>query len=118
MGYTTLKKTPFFIIKKISYLIKLNFAVFFWVEGVCRTLEFAPPLDGNALINHVFKTIYLDKQDACRVACYLNNDCWSYNFGRHPSGLSVCQLSDSDHMQHPGDLKKSSGFIYRGTKVH
>ena len=28
------------------------------------------------------------------------------------------ELSDSDHMQHPGDPKKSSGFIYRGTKVH
>ena len=88
-------------------------------EGVCRILEFTAPQDGDALINHVFKTIHLHGQDACRVACYLDNNCLSYNFGRHdPDGDFVCQLSDSDHMQHPGDLKKSRGFIYTGTKVH
>ena len=95
----------------MSHLIKLNFAVFFGKVSV----EYLSSLHR---LTETPKTIYLDKKDACRVAYYLDNDCLSYNFGRHPSGLSLCQLSDSDHMQHPGDLKKSSGFVYRGTKVH
>lgn len=85
-------------------------------SGFCRILEFTPPLDGHALVDHVIRTISLDRQDACRVACYLDNDCLSYNFGRRPDGDYICQLSDSDHYQHPYDLKKSSDFIYRGTE--
>ena len=88
-----------------------------FISDSCRTLEFYPTLDGHALINHVIKNISLEKQGSCRVACYLDNDCLSYNFGRLQDKVSMCQLSDSDHIQHPEDLKKSSGFIYRGTVV-
>ncbi|XP_068691883.1 uncharacterized protein [Montipora foliosa] len=77
----------------------------------CRTLEFIPAIDGHVLINHVIKNITLDGQDTCSIACYLDEDCLSYNVGH-----SVCQLSDSDHKQHPYDLKASNGFIYVGTE--
>ncbi|XP_068694431.1 uncharacterized protein [Montipora foliosa] len=77
----------------------------------CRALVFIPAIDGHVLINHVIKNITLDGQDTCRIACYLDEDCLSYNVGH-----SVCQLSDSDHKQHPDDLKASDGFIYVGTE--
>ena len=94
-------------LKKILFRKLIQLFLVYFYKGVCRILEFTAPLDGNALINHVFKTIYLQRQDACRVACYLDNNCLSYNFGRHDlDGDFVCQLSDSDQMQHPGDLKK------------
>ena len=89
----------------------------FNLSDACRTLEFMLPLDGNALVNHVIRNITLERQDACRVACYLDNDCLSYNFGRLQDGNYICQLSDSDHVQHPQDLKKNHVFIYRGTEV-
>ena len=77
-----------------------------------------PIIDGHALQNHVIKNISLERQDACQVACYLENDCLSYNFGQLQGGDHICQLSDSDHIQHPGDLKITDGFSYKGTKVH
>ena len=29
----------------------------------------------------------------------------------------LCQLSDSDHVQHPDDLKSAAGFMYRKIEV-
>ena len=29
----------------------------------------------------------------------------------------LCQISDSDHVQHPNDLKPTEGFTYRGMEV-
>lgn len=89
----------------------------FLVSDACRALEFLPPIDGHALMNHVTRNITLDRQDACRISCYLDNNCLSYNFGHLQDGDFLCQLSDSDHIQHPEDLKKSDGFVYSGTEV-
>ena len=87
------------------------------LSDACRSLEFTPPRDRHALVNHVMRNITLAREDACRVACYLDDYCLSYNFGRLQDGHFVCQLSDSDHKQHPEDLKEIDGFLYLGTKV-
>ncbi|KAL9969885.1 hypothetical protein ACROYT_G022157 [Oculina patagonica] len=84
-------------------------------NDICRTLEFTSVIDGQALENHVIKNISLESQDTCRMACYLDNACLSYNFGRLQDHNYVCQLSDSDHYQHPKDLQQRKGFVYRGT---
>ncbi|KAL9951580.1 hypothetical protein ACROYT_G044264 [Oculina patagonica] len=39
----------------------------------------------------------------------------SMNIGPPIKDTVTCQLSDSDHIQHPGDLKPLEGFRYRGT---
>ncbi|PFX13090.1 ALK tyrosine kinase receptor [Stylophora pistillata] len=47
----------------------------------------------------------------------MEDKCKSINMG--PSGEKdqfLCQLSDSDHLQHPKDLKPIAGFMYRGTE--
>lgn len=85
---------------------------------VCRTLKFTLPIDGQALENHVIKNISLESQDVCQMACYLDNACLSYNFGRLQNESYVCQLSDSDDYQHPNDLQQREGFVYGGTVVH
>ena len=41
----------------------------------------------------------------------------SVNSGPPINDKVVCELSDSDHMQHPEDLKSRCGWIYRGTEV-
>ena len=87
------------------------------LSDACRSLEFTPPHDGHALVNHVMMNITVDRQDSCRVSCYLDDYCLSYNFGRLKDRHFVCQLSDSDHIQHPEDLKKIDGFVYLGTEV-
>lgn len=77
----------------------------------CRTLEFAYEINGHALVNHVIRNISVDSSDICKLKCYLDEFCLSINFGHF-----ICQLSDSDHTQHPQDLKKTDGFLYVGTE--
>ena len=39
------------------------------------------------------------------------------NIGPPIKDTVTCQLSDSDDIQHPGDLKPLEGFMYRRTEV-
>ena len=43
--------------------------------------------------------------------------CVSVNIGPSTDEKFICELSDSDHMKHPEDLKKREGFLYIGTEV-
>ena len=43
--------------------------------------------------------------------------CVSVNIGPPTDEKFICELSDSDHMTHPEDLKKREGFLYIGTEV-
>ena len=88
----------------------------------CRSLRFVTPVGGYALRRHVFKEIHLqmgiELSGDCRQQCLLERTCVSINIGSpDKNGLMVCQLSDSDHIQHPKDLKPQEGFIYWATEV-
>jgi len=41
----------------------------------------------------------------------------SVNIGPLINNKVVCELSNSDHMQHPEDLKPRHGWTFRGTEV-
>ena len=43
--------------------------------------------------------------------------CVSVNIGPPTDEKFICELSDSDHMSHPEDLKKREGFLYIGTEA-
>ena len=48
----------------------------------------------------------------------MENSCVSVNIGPpDKNGLRVCQLSDSDHTQHPDDLNPREGYLYWASKV-
>ena len=86
------------------------------VQG-CRVLQFASPKVGKALVNHVIKNISVGSPDVCEIECYLDNRCLSYNYGDQGNVRHKCELSDSDHKQHPRDLQQRLGFSYGGTEV-
>ena len=44
--------------------------------------------------------------------------CISVNIGPPTDEKFICELSDSDHMKHPADLKMREGFLYIGTEVN
>ena len=94
-----------------------NFILIWSSSDVCRTLAFIPPIEGHALVNHVIRNITLDRQHTCQVECYLDNHCLSFNFGHNQDGEPICELSDSDHRQHPEDLWIRERFTYVGTEV-
>ncbi|XP_078382078.1 uncharacterized protein LOC144664745 isoform X1 [Oculina patagonica] len=53
----------------------------------------------------------------CRVLCGAESTCVSINIGPPANdGFSLCQLSNSDHIRHPDDLKPQEGFLYWATQ--
>ena len=91
------------------------------VSGNCgqnnRRITFLTPvrgfyLEGNVISNHSVE-LNLDCQDQCALA----RECVSYNTGPTNNNKLTCELSNSDQLQHPEDLKPRKDWIYRGTQV-
>ena len=53
----------------------------------------------------------------CRNWCTMEDRCTSINMVPREKDEMICQLSDSDQLQHPNDLKPTAGLMYRGTEV-
>ena len=77
--------------------------------------------DGYALVNHILKNISLPvgmhTYSNCKNRCMMEDRCKSINMGPEDKDKVLCQISDSDHVQHPNDLKPTEGFTYRGMEV-
>ena len=77
--------------------------------------------DGYALVNHILKNISLPvgmhTYSNCKNRCMMEDRCKSINMGPEDKDKVLCQISDSDHVQHPSDLKPTDGFTYRGMEV-
>ena len=93
--------------------------------GLCRRLKFSTKIDEYALQFHVIKkfhlSIYVGQSvpSACTHRCIMDPVCVSVNIGP-PNATDekfICELSNSDHMKHPEDLKKREGFLYINTEV-
>ena len=85
---------------------------------MCRKLEFHQQLQGRVLIGHVFKSIFVEDEENCKLNCYLENDCVSYNFAsRLVSNKHLCELSDSDNREYPQDLREENDSVYGASKV-
>ena len=72
-------------------------------------------------MGHVLKNISLPigmhMNSHCRNWCTMEDRCTSINMGPEKKDKVLCQLSDSDHVQHPDDLKSAVGFMYRKMEV-
>ena len=54
----------------------------------------------------------------CRYECVLERTCVSVNIGPpNETGFRLCQLIDSDHIQHREDNETRKGFIHWATEV-
>ncbi|KAL9978256.1 hypothetical protein ACROYT_G015754 [Oculina patagonica] len=89
-------------------------------HGLCRRLKFSTNIDGYTLQGHVIKNISLiagpSMRSTCTHYCLMEPVCVSVNIGPPNDVKFNCELSDSDHTQHPGDLKPQKGFMYIGTE--
>lgn len=87
---------------------------------ICRCLQtsrYQLPLINKSLIGHVIISVLVNDNDECQLRCYIEPKCLSYNVGPHMAYGHECELSDSDHVQHPQDLVLMLGYTYIGTKV-
>lgn len=108
---------PCFIAKSVLFFVIL--VLFYLSTALCRHLKFTASVDGYALFDHVIKNISLnlEMRDSCKGRCTMENNCVSINIGPPINDKVLCQLSNSDHIQHPDDVKPRDGFTYRATEV-
>ena len=92
------------------------------VSGNCgqnnRRITFLTPVRGFYLEGHVISNHSVELNLDCQDQCALARECVSYNIGPKINNKMACELSNSDHLQHPEDLKPRKDWIYRGTQVH
>ncbi|KAL9971198.1 hypothetical protein ACROYT_G023695 [Oculina patagonica] len=81
-------------------------------EENCRQVEINPAIEDHTLVGHVFKSILIQDSSACEVNCFMEGDCVSFNVKLQQDGKYLCNLSNSDHVVHPGDLKEEQGAVY------
>nr|XP_058961573.1 uncharacterized protein LOC131788501 [Pocillopora verrucosa] len=97
-------------------LWKILFVSHIYAQETCRILEFVQPMEDDYLENHVIKSLMVDSKDQCELRCYAENFCSSFNLGiSETRGKLKCELSDSDHFQHPEHLICKKGFSYHPT---
>ena len=65
----------------------------------------------------MFLNLSVELNRDCQDQCTLARDCVSYNTGPHIDNKMACELSNSDDLQHPENLKPRRDWNYRGTKV-
>ncbi|XP_031570812.1 fibrinogen-like protein 1 [Actinia tenebrosa] len=88
----------FFVVFLVNHLVSGN---------SCEDTGFHPEKKGKYLKHHVIDAMTTETASLCRIMCYLQESCKSYNY--QPSNGS-CELSDSDETEH--DLVNSPGHIY------
>ena len=88
------------------------------VSGTCgqnnRRITFLTPVSGFYLEGHVFSNHSVELNLDCQDQCALARECVSYNIGPKINNKMACELSNSDHLQYPEDLKPRKDWIYRG----
>ena len=84
----------------------------------CRTIKFLPPNDGHYLKAHVILNLTIGSTyRLCEHHCLMESECSSVNIGPRINNKIICELSNSDHFQHPEDLIRRPGWTYGATEV-
>ncbi|XP_068703490.1 uncharacterized protein [Montipora foliosa] len=86
----------------------------------CRILPFdqAKQFNNRRLINHLIQVVQVPNESSCRVRCYVEPNCDSYNFRIVPSpnGNFICELNNSTHERHGNELVKNITYKYQGAQ--
>ena len=61
---------------------------------------------------------YVKGQEFCDVLCFLEDNCFSYNFMTiSETGKQKCELNNATHEGHERDLKKDMDYEYYAAEV-
>lgn len=89
----------------------------YFFQELCRSLRFTNPIPGFALLNHVIGELKVQDDEQCKLQCYLEKSCFSYNFGPLQGNGFLCELNNADSSSHPEDLHPREGFVYQRAEV-
>ena len=113
--------SPFLLLGGYHLLSQSNKKYHFDPEN-CRYLEFKPTkaFDGQRLINHVTQIDVVKDKVLCKIRCFMEPDCVSYNLEKQPSGDNgayKCELNDATHEGNEDDLVGEYDYFYHGSEA-
>ena len=113
--------SPFLLLGGYHLLSQSNKKYHFDPEN-CRYLEFKPTkaFDGQRLINHVIQIDVVKDKVLCKIRCFMEPDCVSYNLEKQPSGDNgtyKCELNDATHEGNEDDLVGEYDYFYHGSEA-
>ena len=81
------------------------------------------PMHCYRLKNHTIRTTDVINEDFCKMECYQEANCISYNFKKkkEDNGRHKCDLNNATYEhdnEHSGDLVNSEDYVYHGAEVH
>ena len=92
--------------------------VIFFFVGSCRGIKFLPPKHGYYLEGHVILNLTIENRfRLCQHRCLMESECVSVNIGLLIDNKMICELSNSDHFQHPEDVIRRPDWTYEATEV-
>lgn len=90
----------------------------------CRIIQFKEEINHMILANNVVKSYRVTNQEICKINCYMEPKCVSYNYGPLEDGSFLCELNEKHHLQVPSnEFTARDGYIYsrilvsRGTNL-
>ena len=75
-------------------------------------LEFTDTVSNRILEGHVVKKMKISSPGVCEVNCFIEAECVSFNVVLLQDGSLECQLSASNHKEHPQDMIYEAGATY------
>jgi len=79
----------------------------------CRVIQFQGEIQNMILTNHVVQSYRVANQEICKIQCYMETKCVSYNYGRLEDGSFLCEINDKHHLQVPlNEFMARDGFIF------
>ena len=83
-----------------------------------RILIFKEPIFNAALTGHIIRTVKVSDDGGCRVMCYMEPNCVSFNVGPSDDGTRTCNLNNAtDDSVSPTSLVDRPNFSYNGAEV-
>ena len=84
-----------------------------------RILIFKEPIFNAALTGHIIRTVKVSDDGGCRVMCYMEPNCVSFNVGPSDDGTRTCNLNNAtDDSVSPTSLVDRANFSYNGAEVN
>ena len=73
----------------------------------------------SSFVKSIFNNLTVDSRDQCRIRCFMDTRCKSYNIGPSQGDAEkhVCELSSISHLFHQDHLVSRPGFSYYPAKV-
>lgn len=105
------------VVDTLTSLILFLNVVFLDTCGPIRYLNFFARACGLYLQDHTFLNLSIGASKSCETECLYQRECVAINIGPPINDMRVCELCNSDHIQHPNDLKPRESWTYKGTQV-